>query len=110
MIGITPLELILAMIIGIPIGVVLPVRPRYLFIDFVIAFTFFMSTAVIQIVEHIFDGALIGTGILFALFYIGATVGTRFNKGAKEKEAVIKYLQQTGTPVDVHPLDDQTKG
>lgn len=100
---VTTLDFFVAVVMGIPLGILLPVRPRYLYIDIVLAFTFFVGLSCVRLAEGTFSGDIPIVGVLFFLFFIGVVIGTRFNRRAKEKEAVIKFVQQTGTPVEVIP-------
>lgn len=87
-------DILVAIAMGIPIGLLLPVRPKYLLIDIVITLAFFIPLTVVRLIEGTFTGAVTFTGFLFVVFLITAYISTRFNKGAREKEDIIKHLDE----------------
>lgn len=92
--GFTFWDILVVIAIGIPVGLFLPIRPKYILIDVVIAFTFFVSLTVVRLIEGTFNGIVTTAGLLYIVFLITAYVATKFNRNAQEKEKIIKYLDE----------------
>lgn len=88
------LDVLVAVLVGLPVGLFLPTRPKYLLIDIVISVAFFLSLSVARIVEGTFDGRFVTIFILFTIFLISTYFSSRFNKNAQEKEQLIKFLDE----------------
>lgn len=87
-------DIVICIILGIPVGLFLPVRPKYLLIDLVAALAFFLPLTVVRLIEGTFTGSVTFTGFLFCVFLVTAYTATKFNKHAQEKESIIKYLDE----------------
>ncbi len=80
---------------GIPFGLILPSRPRYLIIDALGAIIFFISISVVRIVEGVFTGQILLAGGMYAIFLLGAYISaSRWNREATNKEELIKSIQK----------------
>lgn len=101
----TTLDFFMAFIMGVPVGILFPVRPRYLIIDFITALTFVLSISILRAIEGTFTGEILATGALLGLFLMGAAFGTRFNRGARDKEAVIKLFKNGSVTINKETLE-----
>lgn len=91
--AITFIDIIIAIIIGIPFGLLFPVRPKYLILDLAAAIIFFPTITLTRIMEGTFTGQLSGAGFLYIIFLVSAFIATKFNRTAQAKEAIIKQIE-----------------
>lgn len=90
--GFTWWDILVVIAIGIPVGLFLPVRPKYILIDLVMAVSFFVPLTVVRLIEGTYNGIVTFAGLLYVVFIITAYLCTKFNRNAQEKEKIIKYL------------------
>jgi hypothetical protein len=90
---ITLLDVLVAILIGIPFGLLFPVRPKYLFLDLAAAIIFFPSISINRWFEGTYTGQMMAAGLLYCLFLISAYAATRFNKSAQAKEEIVKSIE-----------------
>ncbi len=90
----TLLDVIVAIIIGIPFGFLFPIRPRYIIMDIAAAVVFFPSISIVRITEGTYTGQMLQAGILYCLFLISAYITTKFNKTAQAREELIKIIEK----------------
>lgn len=94
MLNLNWVDIFVAVFVGVPIGLFLPTRPKYLLIDIVISIAFFLSLSVTRLVQDTYNGTLGTVFVLFIIFLISAYVSSNFNTNAQEKEQLIKYLDE----------------
>lgn len=87
-------DILVVIAMGIPLGLFLPVRPKYLLIDIVTALAFFIPLTVVRLIEGTYEGIITFSGFLYIIFLLTAYIATKFNKNAQEKEEIIKYLDE----------------
>lgn len=101
----TPSDFIIAFLMGIPFGLSITTRAKYLYVPMVGGAIFFIAFSAVRYAQGTFTGGTFLVGIAFELFLLGAYLtAIKLNPVSKTKEELIGYLEKHATDENITHL------